>query len=107
MTKETLDRANELSNRIKDLEESLGSLECRVHIRKKNIEDYEQKRTQWIPIPKWFGKGTIKDNNKINLDIPIECRTHLEFEIDEECVNFIIKHEREKINNLKKELEEL
>lgn len=107
MTIETLNRANEISNRIKDLEESLGTLECRVHIRKRDIKDYKEGNTRWIPIPNWFGKGTVKENNKINLNIPIECRTALEFEIDEECVDFIIKHEREKITKLRKELEEL
>lgn len=107
MTKETLDRANELLNRIKELEESLGLLECRVHIRKKDTKDYEEGNTQWIPTPKWFGRGAVNKNNKINLNIPIECRTALEFEIDEECVDFIIKHEREKIAKLRKELEEL
>lgn len=107
MTVETLNKANELSNRIKDLEESLGSLECRLHIRKRDIDNYNTNKTRWIIIPKWFSKGTVKENNKVNLNIPIECREPLEFEIDEECVEFIIKHEREKIAKLKEELEKL
>ena len=107
MTKESLDRANEISNKIKELTESLGLLECRVYRRKKDIKDYEEKRTNWIPIPKWFGRGSIEKKNKINLDIPIECMPRFEFELDEECVNFIINHQKEKIKMLEKELESL
>lgn len=107
MTQDALNRANEITNKIKELKESLGLLECRVYKRKKDIKDYEQKQIRWIPISKWFGKGTIKNNHKVNLDIPIECMSHFEFEIDEECVNFIINHQREKIEMLEKELEEL
>ncbi len=107
MTKESLDRANEISNKIKELKESLGLLECRVYRRKKDIEEYEQKRTRWIPIDKWFGRGTIENKRKVNLDIPIECMPRFEFELDEECVNFIINHQKEKIKKLEEELENL
>jgi hypothetical protein len=107
MTKESLNRANEITNKIKELTESLSLLECRVYRRKRDIKEYEAKRTHWIPIPKWFGRGTIENKRKVNLDIPIECTPRLEFELDEECVNFIINHQKEKIKMLEKELEEL
>lgn len=107
MTIETLNKANEISNRIKYLEKSLGLLECRVHIRKRDFEDCNRRQRGLILMPKWFGKGVINKNNKSNLNIPVECMEPLEFEIDEECVEFIIKHEREKIAKLRKELEEL
>lgn len=107
MTKESLNRANEISNKIKELTESLGLLECRVYRRKKDIKKYNEDQTRWIPIPKWFGRGTIEKKNKINLDIPIECMPRFEFEIDEECVMFIINHQKEKIKMLEKELAEL
>lgn len=107
MTIETLNRANEILNRIKDLEKSLGLLEWRLHIRKRDFEDCNGKQKGLILMPKWFGKGTINESNKVNLNIPIECNPPLDFEIDEECVEFIIKHERAKILKLKKELEEL
>lgn len=107
MTRETLDKANEISNKIKELTESLGLLECRVYRREKDLANHEEKRTNWIPVPNWFGRGTIEKNNKVNLDIPIEGMHHFEFEIDEECVRFIINHQREKIKMLEKELAEL
>lgn len=107
MTNESLNRANEISNKIKELTESLSLLECRVYRRKRDMKDYEENRTRWIPIPKWFGRGTIESKRKVNLDIPIECLPRFEFELDEECVNFIITHQKEKIKMLEKELEEL
>ena len=79
MTKESLNRANEITNKIKELTESLSLLECRVYRRKRDIKEYEEKQRHWIPIPKWFGRGTIENKRKVNLDIPIECMPRLEF----------------------------
>ena len=107
MTTETLNSAITLAKRMADIEESLSSLECRLHIRKRDFEDCNRKQKGLILMPKWFAKGTIKENNRVNLNIPVECVPPLEFEIDEECVEFIIKHEREKLRKLKKEFEEL
>mgnify|MGYP003296512607 CR=1 FL=1 len=107
MTKETLDKANEISNKIKELTETLGLLECRVYRREKDLVEYAENRSRWIPVPNWFGRGTVEKNNKVNLDIPIEGMHRFEFELDEECVWFIINHQREKIKMLEKELEEL
>lgn len=107
MTQDTLNRANEITNKIKELTESLGLLECKVYARERDIKEYKENKKRWIPIDKWFCVGKLKEDGKVIIDAPIECHRSLEFELDKECVDFIINHQREKINELKKELEEL
>jgi hypothetical protein len=107
MTKETLDRANEITNKIKELEKNLSALKYKVSERKKDIEIHKGNVRKWIPCSKWFCKGTVEQDGKVKLDAPRERHYPLDFELDEECVEFIIKHEEEKIAKLKKELEEL
>ena len=107
VTQDALNRANEIMDKIKGLEESLGFLQCKVYTRERDIKEYKENKKRWIPFDKWFCVGKIKENGKVTLDAPIECRPSLEFELDKECVDFIIKHQREKINELRKELEEL
>lgn len=74
---------------------------------KKNIEEHKNGRNRWLPFAKWFCVGKIKENRMVTLDAPLECRPSLEFELDKECVDFIINHQKEKIHKLRKELEEL
>lgn len=107
MTNETLNKANQIMEQIKELKKPLSELESRVYRRKKDIKNFKERHIGWIPIVNWFCRGIIEKNNKVNLDVPIECMHRLEFELDEECVNFIIEHQKEKIKMLEKELEEL
>ena len=106
---ETLNRANELTAIIKEKEHALGALTYKVHQRKRDIDEHKNGYKRWIPLENWFCKGTIKDKltQKVTIDAPRECEYPLNFELDEECVELIIQHEREKIDKLKKELEEL
>lgn len=106
MTHELLERAKEISNRIEELKGVVGFLEGRRYRRERDMEDFRRRRRPFIPCPKWFGIGRIKDE-KVKLDIPIECMPIMDFEIDEECVNLIIEHYKEKVRTLERELEEL
>lgn len=106
---ETLNRANELTAIIKEKEEALNALVYKVKQRKADIDAYKKQYKRWIPVEKWFCAGVIESKltQKVTFDAPRECQYPLHFELDEECVDFIIQHEREKIDKLKKELEEL
>ena len=109
MNIEALNRANELTEIIKEKEHALGALTYKVHQRKRDIDEYKNGHKRWIPLKNWFCKGTIESKltQKVTIDAPRELEYPLHFELDEECVDFIIQHEREKIDKLKKELEEL
>ena len=106
-----LNRAIELASIIKEKENALGALTYKVNQRKRDIDKYKNGYNgyKWIPCENWFCKGTIKDKltQKVTLDAPREFEYPLHFELDDECVEFIIQHEREKIDKLNKELEEL
>lgn len=111
MNSETLGRANELTRLISEKEKVLSVLTYKVGQRKRYIRDYKGSSglCRWIPFEKWFCVGTIKKKNgsEIVFDAPIECEYPLDFELDEECVDFIIKHEMETIQKLKAELDAL
>ena len=106
---ETLNKANELTAIIKEKENALYALIHKVNLRKRDIDEHKNSYKRWIPFENWFCKGTIKDKltQKVTIDAPREFEYPLNFELDEECVEFIIQHERAKIDKLKKELEEL
>ena len=106
MNKATLDRANEITKQINVSQEKLWALKDKVYRRKRDIGDYKTGRKRWIPDVNWFCRLLIRDK-KAYIDAPIECEPALKFELDEECVRLIIKYEEEKIDKLKKELEEL
>lgn len=107
MTQETLDRANEITEKISESEKLLDALLLRIEQRKRDIKRYNEGNIRWIPFSKWFCNGAIKKDGKIVVASSIECQTPIDFELDEECINFIINHEKDKISKLKKELEEL
>jgi hypothetical protein len=109
MNTETLNRANELANLIEEKEKALNILTFKVRRRQIKINEHKDKKIRYIPFPNWFCVGVIKNakDNKVTLEPPLECEYPINFELDEECVEFIIKHEAEKIEQLKKELEEL
>ena len=106
MNKETLKRANEITKQIEVSQEKLWALKNKVYRRKRDIGDYKTGRKRWIPDVHWFCRLIIRDK-RAYIDAPIECETALKFELDEECVNLIIKYEKDKIEKMKKELEEL
>jgi hypothetical protein len=106
MNIETLNKAKELTKQIKENEDALFALKHEVELRKRSINEYKNGRTRWIPFENWFCKGDIK-NNKVTVDAPMECKHSLEFELDEECIDLIINYEMQKIEKLKRELEEL
>lgn len=106
MNTETLKRANEITKQIEASQEKLWALESKVWRRKRDIGDYKTGRKRWIPDASWFGRLLIR-NKRAYIDAPIECEQALKFELDEECVNLIIKYEKDKIAKMKKELEEL
>lgn len=106
MTQETLNMANEIANKIEELEQSLIYLQNRISERETEIKSFEKGEKKKISLPKWFCKGIIKKDGKVALNVSAEYNS-IDFELDKECVDFIIQHKKEKIDKLKKEFAEL
>lgn len=106
MTEETLNKANELTKKIASAGKSLSLLKDRVRARERAIDSYKRGLSRWLPFAGWFCRGVV-EGDKVKLDVPIEGHRQLDFELDEECVGLIIKHEEEKIEKLKSELDSL
>lgn len=108
MTFKDFERANEIIEQIKTISNGVYRLEAKVSLRKRHIEEHNAGKRRWLPLPEMFCQLIWENyDQKPVVDAPVEGFESIDFALDEECIDFIIRHEKEKIAKLKKELEEI
>ena len=110
MTDEVLNKANDLADKIKKLDDSIYNVEHEISIKKRFDKDIIDGRKPSFYY-KWldkFGSVFLEKNDKPTIRGHIEMHYPVEIELeDEEFFNILIEYMKQKRNKLKAELDAL